>query len=264
MSTPPPLVANPENELMRVLGSPAGHALAAKVDDACRLVTNIEISDEEYARRHHWVPPISVGVILAQVMRPSVFIIQQAVDPSFHRTGYGAFEFPYSTIKLLQHALRKVMELVHLISLTDPEYPSYVAIWDGESAVHLMPDEPPVSDQSMGQFEILEYMVERWRLRMLGIKFAHPPPHPPPVAPAHRTLRAHPRRICQDRKSRTANIKELRELRKPKILPTDPPDKKLAPAPAAAARARLTPRTRPSSPAAPPFRRTRHEIAYIQ
>jgi hypothetical protein len=112
MSTPPPLVANPENELVRLLGSPAGHALAAKVDDACRLVEHIEISDEEYARRHHWVPPISVGIILAQVMRPSVFIIQQAVDPSFHRTGYGAFEFPYSTIQLLQHALRKIMELV--------------------------------------------------------------------------------------------------------------------------------------------------------
>ncbi|KAJ7718139.1 hypothetical protein B0H16DRAFT_1740181 [Mycena metata] len=160
MSMPPPLVANPDNELVRVLGSPAGHTLATKVDDACRLVEHIEISDEEYARRHHWVPLISVGVILVQVMRPSVFIIQQAVDPSFHRTGYGAFEFPYSKIKLLQHALRKIMELAHLISLTDPEYPSYVAIWDGESAVHLMPDEPPVSDQSMGQFEILEYMVE--------------------------------------------------------------------------------------------------------
>ncbi|KAJ7017472.1 hypothetical protein C8F04DRAFT_1279388 [Mycena alexandri] len=89
-----------------------------------------------------------------------VFVLQQAVDPSFHRTGYGSFQFPYTTTCIIQSTLRKMMELVHLISLTDPDYPSYVALWDGISAVHLIPDEPPVSDRTMGQLEILEYMVE--------------------------------------------------------------------------------------------------------
>ena len=42
----------------------------------------------------------------------------------------------------------------------DPEYPSYVALWDGVLGVHLIPDEPPVSDVTMGQLEILEYMAE--------------------------------------------------------------------------------------------------------
>ncbi|KAJ7722541.1 hypothetical protein B0H16DRAFT_1473349 [Mycena metata] len=84
----------------------------------------------------------------------------RALDPSFHRTGYGRFEFPLSTTRMVQHSIRKLMELVHFISLTDPEYPSYVALWDGVAGVHLIPHEPPVSDVAMGQLEILDYMAE--------------------------------------------------------------------------------------------------------
>ncbi|KAJ7711584.1 hypothetical protein B0H16DRAFT_1480241 [Mycena metata] len=146
--------------IAHIIGSPAGRALANKVEEACRMVQPLEISDEEYAARRDWAPPIPVSIILRQVLCPAVFVLQQALDPSFHRVGYGRFEFPVSTTQMVQGSLRKLMELVHLISLTDPEYPSYVALWDGVSGVHLIPDEPPVSDVTMGQLEILEYMAE--------------------------------------------------------------------------------------------------------
>ncbi|KAJ7724543.1 hypothetical protein B0H16DRAFT_1472398, partial [Mycena metata] len=68
---------------------------------------------------HHSRPARSSGLL-----RPAVFVLQQALDPSFHRTGYGRFEFPLSTTRMVQHSIRKLMELVHFISLTDPEYPS--------------------------------------------------------------------------------------------------------------------------------------------
>ncbi|KAJ7015986.1 hypothetical protein C8F04DRAFT_1203974 [Mycena alexandri] len=158
-STPSP-PASPRDELLHLIGSPAGRALASRVEVACAMIRPLEISDTEYARASSWTPPIPISTILQQVLRPSVFVLQQAVDPSFHRTGYGSFQFPYSTTCIIQSTLRKMMELVHLISLTDPDYPSYVALWDGISAVHLIPDEPPVSDRTMGQLEILEYMVE--------------------------------------------------------------------------------------------------------
>ncbi|KAJ7026011.1 hypothetical protein C8F04DRAFT_1190928 [Mycena alexandri] len=158
-STPSP-PASPRDELLHLIGSPAGRALASRVEVACAMIRPLEISDTEYARASSWTPPIPISTILQQVLRPSVFVLQQAVDPSFHRTGYGSFQFPYTTTCIIQSTLRKMMELVHLISLTDPDYPSYVALWDGISAVHLIPDEPPVSDRTMGQLEILEYMVE--------------------------------------------------------------------------------------------------------
>ncbi|KAJ7016739.1 hypothetical protein C8F04DRAFT_1201573 [Mycena alexandri] len=158
-STPSP-PASPRDELLHLIGSPAGRALASRVEVACAMIRPLEISDTEYARASSWTPPIPISTILQQVLRPSVFVLQQAVDPSFHRTGYGSCQFPYSTTCIIQSTLRKMMELVHLISLTDPDYPSYVALWDGISAVHLIPDEPPVSDRTMGQLEILEYMVE--------------------------------------------------------------------------------------------------------
>ncbi|KAJ7713915.1 hypothetical protein B0H16DRAFT_1478305 [Mycena metata] len=117
--------------IVHLIGSPAGRALATRVEGACRMIQPLEISDQEYTEQQEWAPPISVSLILCQVLRPAVFVLQQALDPSFHRTGYGPFEFPFSTTRMVQHSIRKLMELVHLISLTDPEYPSYVALWDG-------------------------------------------------------------------------------------------------------------------------------------
>ncbi|KAJ7695294.1 hypothetical protein B0H16DRAFT_1485392 [Mycena metata] len=146
--------------IAHLIGSPAGRALATRVKEACRMIQPLEVSDQEYAEQREWAPPISVSLILRQVLRPAVFVLQQALDPSFHRTGYGRFEFPLSTTRMVQHSIRKLMELVHLISLTDPEYPSYVALWDGVAGVHLIPHEPPVSDVAMGQLEILDYMAE--------------------------------------------------------------------------------------------------------
>ncbi|KAJ7020782.1 hypothetical protein C8F04DRAFT_1196205 [Mycena alexandri] len=151
---------SPRSDLLRVIGSPAGRALAVKVEQACALIRPLEISDMEYTLGSNWRPPIPISNILHQVLCPAVFVLQQALDPSFHRTRYGSFQFPYTTTCVVQATLQKMMKLVHLISLTDPEYPSYVALWDGISAVHLIPEEPPVSDLSMGQFEILDHMVK--------------------------------------------------------------------------------------------------------
>lgn len=109
-STPPP----PDSPvgIAHLIGSPAGRALASKVEEACRMVQPLEISDEEYAARGDWAPPIPVSIILRQVLRPAVFVLQQALDPSFHRVGYGRFEFPVSTTQMVQGSLRKLMELV--------------------------------------------------------------------------------------------------------------------------------------------------------
>lgn len=109
-STPSP--PNSPVGIAYLIGSPAGRALANRVEEACRMVRPLEISDEEYAAREEWDPPIAVALILRQVLRPAVFVLQQAVDPSFHRVGYGRFEFPISTSQMLQASLRKLMELV--------------------------------------------------------------------------------------------------------------------------------------------------------
>lgn len=111
-NTPPPREESPAEELTRVLGSPAGRANAARVQEACRLIQALEITDEEYSRGASWNPGIPISKVLSQVIRPSVFVLQQAVDPSFHRTGYAAFEFPYPTTCVLRRAFRKIMELL--------------------------------------------------------------------------------------------------------------------------------------------------------
>lgn len=98
--------------IAHLIGSPAGHALATRVEEACRMIQPLEVSDQEYAEQREWAPPISVSLILRQVLRPAVFVLQQALDPSFHRTGYGRFEFPISTTRMVQHSIRKLMELV--------------------------------------------------------------------------------------------------------------------------------------------------------
>ncbi|KAJ7036076.1 hypothetical protein C8F04DRAFT_1181611 [Mycena alexandri] len=160
MAQTPSLPDSPCSDLLRVIGSPAGRALAVKVEQAWALIRPFEISDTEYALGSNWRPPIPIPNILHQALPPAVFVLQQALDPSFHHTNYGSFQFLYTTTHVVQATLQKMMELVHLISLTDPEYPSYVALSDGISVVHLIPEEPPVSDLSMGQFEILDHMVE--------------------------------------------------------------------------------------------------------
>lgn len=103
---------SPRSDLLRVIGSPAGRALAVKVEQACALIRPLEISDTEYALGSNWRPPIPIPNILHQVLRPAVFVLQQALDPSFHRTRYGSFQFPYTTTRVVQATLRKMMELV--------------------------------------------------------------------------------------------------------------------------------------------------------
>jgi hypothetical protein len=103
---------SPRSDLLRVIGSPAGRALAVKVEQACALIRPLEISDTEYGLGSNWRPPIPISNILHQVLRPAVFVLQQALDPSFHRTRYGSFQFPYTTTRVVQATLRKMMELV--------------------------------------------------------------------------------------------------------------------------------------------------------
>ncbi|KAJ7823744.1 hypothetical protein B0H13DRAFT_2375920 [Mycena leptocephala] len=105
------------SDFLRIMGGPAGRAIASDVDRACNVLLMMEIDDSEY----------------------------QAVNPSFSALE-GHFHLPETTLQRLHSALRKILELIHLISLQNPDYPSHVEIWNASSSVHLLPPDPPISD----------------------------------------------------------------------------------------------------------------------
>ncbi|KAJ7836180.1 hypothetical protein B0H13DRAFT_1913263 [Mycena leptocephala] len=65
----------------------------------------------------------------------------------------------------LRSALRKILEVIHLISLQNPDYPSHVEIWNASSSVHLLPPDPPVSDRCRGGFQILDRLIRQYSFR---------------------------------------------------------------------------------------------------
>ncbi|KAJ7921303.1 hypothetical protein B0H13DRAFT_2318654 [Mycena leptocephala] len=146
------------------MGGPAGRAIASDVDRACNVLLMMEIEDSEYALGEGWTPSLPIPAILSRIVRPSIYIVQQAVNPSFSVLE-GHFHLPENTLRRLRSALRKILEVIHLISLQNPDYPSHVEIWNASSSVHLLPPDPPVSDRCRGGFQILDRLIRQYSFR---------------------------------------------------------------------------------------------------
>ncbi|KAJ6592944.1 hypothetical protein B0H19DRAFT_1055605 [Mycena capillaripes] len=174
----PNMPPSPSLEFARLMGGPLGRAIANEVERACDSLLLFEISECEWELQKDWDPPLSIPDILSRVVRPSIFILQQAVNPSFARLE-GTFHLPESTYRRLQASIRKLLELLarlvssallyfsahdrhfpqHLISIRDPIYPSHVDIWESRISAHIPPPEPPVSDRMKNGFQILDHLV---------------------------------------------------------------------------------------------------------
>lgn len=151
--------------------------ISSKLLRVCGTVDTLSISEEMYAMRDRWVPPMPVEDILHRVVRPAIFVLQQIVDPSFRGRDGGVIQLSEFALSALRESLRRILTLVarffgsilaprtlisfdqHLISLRNPEYPGNVAVWDPETGMRVCPPEPMVSDRSKRQFEILSDLV---------------------------------------------------------------------------------------------------------
>ncbi|KAJ7938264.1 hypothetical protein B0H13DRAFT_1851711 [Mycena leptocephala] len=134
-------------------------AVSVRVEQVCDTLKTVEISDESYALKERWIPPRPINEIIARVLRPSVCMLQSALDPHFCNFSDGGYHLSDSSYQKLAYTLRKQLELIHLISLQQPKYPSYVEIWDREACPCKNLPEPPVSDRSKRLFEIFEQMI---------------------------------------------------------------------------------------------------------
>ncbi|KAJ7767934.1 hypothetical protein DFH07DRAFT_769455 [Mycena maculata] len=81
------------------------------------------------------------------------------VNPNFGDT-IGFYHLPTDIYDCFQQCIHKTLELMHLISLTSPIYPSYVEIWDRVS--HILPDEASVSDRSVALFDFMDEIVNAY------------------------------------------------------------------------------------------------------
>jgi hypothetical protein len=99
------------SDFLRIMGGPAGHAIASDVDRACNILLMMEIDDSEYALGEEWMPSLPIPAILLRIVCPSIYIVPQAVNPSFSALE-GHFHLPEATLCRLRLALRKILELI--------------------------------------------------------------------------------------------------------------------------------------------------------
>jgi hypothetical protein len=99
------------SDFLRIMGGPAGRAIASDVGRACNVLLMMEIDDSEYALGEEWTPSLPIPAILSRIVRPSIYIVQQAVNPLFSALE-GHFHLPEATLCHLRSALRKILELI--------------------------------------------------------------------------------------------------------------------------------------------------------
>ncbi len=99
------------SDFLRIMGGPAGRAIASDVERACNVLLMMEIEDSEYALGEGWTPSLPIPAILSRIVRPSIYIVQQAVNPSFSVLE-GHFHLPENTLRRLRSALRKILEVI--------------------------------------------------------------------------------------------------------------------------------------------------------
>ncbi|KAJ7813080.1 hypothetical protein B0H13DRAFT_1925768 [Mycena leptocephala] len=128
-------------------------AVSVRVGQVCDTLKTVEISDKSYALKERWIPPRPINEIIARVLCPSIFMLQSALDPHFCNFSDGGYHLSATSYQKLAYTLRKQLELIQ------PEYPSYVEIWDGAGCPSKDLPEPPVSDRSKRLFEIFEEMI---------------------------------------------------------------------------------------------------------
>ncbi|KAJ7813245.1 hypothetical protein B0H13DRAFT_2382644 [Mycena leptocephala] len=101
--------------------------------------------------------------ILSRIVRPSIYIVQQAVNPSFSVLE-GHFHLPGTRSPLAFGAAQNTGSHTFDIA-SEPDYPSHVEIWNASSSVHLLPPDLPVSDRCRGGFQILDHLIRQYSFR---------------------------------------------------------------------------------------------------
>ncbi|KAJ7912221.1 hypothetical protein B0H13DRAFT_1875030 [Mycena leptocephala] len=87
-------------------------AVSIRVEHVCNTLKTIEISDETYALKEHWIPPRPINDIIARVLRPSVFMLQSALDPHYCNFSDGGYHLSAASYQKLAYTLQKQLELI--------------------------------------------------------------------------------------------------------------------------------------------------------
>lgn len=91
-------------------------SVSDNVDRACFALRDVEVPVECYQNRATWIPPLPIDQILKRVVRPSVFILQRALDPTFSGDG-GIFHLPDCSYRQLQRSFMKILQLLVCFSV---------------------------------------------------------------------------------------------------------------------------------------------------
>ncbi|KAJ7258125.1 hypothetical protein C8J57DRAFT_1234297 [Mycena rebaudengoi] len=96
--------------------------------EACSFLQEFEVSDESFHMLSSWTCFMPLEMVVCRVLRPSVYVLQKAVDPDF-RGVPGFLDLGDKDLSLLRHSLCKLLELLALISMQRPAFQSYSDIW---------------------------------------------------------------------------------------------------------------------------------------
>ncbi|KAJ6457211.1 hypothetical protein C8R45DRAFT_943183 [Mycena sanguinolenta] len=152
MSEPEPFPI--DNPCFFYVDEDSGYSCAAYVERVCGALCSLQISDADFVLGAEWVPPMPIARIMERVVRPSVFVLQKLLDPWFDGSSNLPFAFSDRMHGLVQHALRKVLQLIK------PDYPSYIDIWTRGRHKVVLDEEPPVSGRAVKMFDILIDLVD--------------------------------------------------------------------------------------------------------
>ncbi|KAJ7277807.1 hypothetical protein C8J57DRAFT_1222593 [Mycena rebaudengoi] len=96
--------------------------------EACSFLQEFEVSDEFFHMLSSWTCFMPLEMVVCQVLHPSVYVLQKAVDPDFHGVP-GFLDLGDKDLSLLRHSLHKLLELLALISMQRPAFQSYSDTW---------------------------------------------------------------------------------------------------------------------------------------
>ncbi|KAJ7206435.1 hypothetical protein C8J57DRAFT_1258491 [Mycena rebaudengoi] len=109
-------------------GNCAWNDMRISVLEACSFLQEFEVSDESFHMLSSWTCFMPLEMVVRRVLRPSVYVLQKAVDPDF-RGVPGFLDLGDKDLSLLRHSLRKSLELLALISMQRPAFQLYSDIW---------------------------------------------------------------------------------------------------------------------------------------
>ncbi|KAJ7248358.1 hypothetical protein C8J57DRAFT_1240293 [Mycena rebaudengoi] len=136
------------------------------VCEACDFIREFEVSDHAVRLGTNWVCPMPLEMVLRRVIRPMVFVLQKGVDPEFLGERSADRTSPEEMV-LVGLALRKILELLALVSRQHPTFATYSDIWRKmvEHGNYF-----PFGLQSIRMFATIKWMMDRFSFEGAGAR----------------------------------------------------------------------------------------------